>query len=143
MTPRQQLVAHLATQHGEHIHRGTHQQLIVRHKNLHKAHLTHSHRPDGWTLGGDQIRFRIFLSPPRNPNSTKNEDRNWILNVANDFTGWRRPLPATWAGNITGAKCAADKLLGYQANWVAVGWGWKVEAIPPPDDDFKAEMQQW
>jgi hypothetical protein len=127
MTPKQALVAHLETQHGEHVHRGTHQHLKLRHRVVHQQHLTHTHHPSGWATGGEQMEVKISLCPPKNVNSTRNGDRNWVLNIANlsQGTGHRWEMAGTREYDIPGAKSAADKLLGYEANWVAVGWGFE------------------
>jgi hypothetical protein len=80
---------------------------------------------DGMTLGTDQIEYRIFLSPPKNPSASRNGDRNWVLNVTHKGGGWRWEMPGTREGDIPGAQSAADKLLGYQANWVQHGRGFE------------------
>lgn len=128
MTPKQELVAHLEAQHGEHIHRGTHQQMVLRHRALHRQHLTHSHQPAGWTTGSEQIAVTITLSPPKNPSASRNGDRNWTLHIAHlsQGTGWRWEMPGTRAGDPEGAINEANKLLGWVADWEPVGWGWKV-----------------
>jgi len=129
MTPKQQLVAHLAEQHGEQspTRRAPYQKLVLRHQSLHKRYLTHSHLPTGWTTGTDQTRTRIFLCPPKNPGATRNGDRNWVLQVTTPTSGWRCELAGTWEGDITGAQTAANKELGYEANWVlnTTGYGYE------------------
>jgi hypothetical protein len=126
MTPKQQLLAHLETQHGDPAHRGSHQQLVLRHKGDHdNRRLTHGHKPAGMTLGTDQIEYRIFLTPPKNPSASRNGDRNWVLNISHKGGGYRYEMAGTWEGEIPGAKSAADKLLGYEANWVKSGWGFE------------------
>jgi hypothetical protein len=129
MTPKQQLVSHLAIRHGEDTSkamRKPHQTLVLRHKDDHEARrLTHGHQPTGMTQGTDQIEYRIYLSPPKNPSASRNQDRNWVLTIAGKGGGWRWEMAGTWNGDVQGAKDAADKLLGYQAHWVKSGWGFE------------------
>ena len=42
-------------------------------------------------------------------------------------SGWRCELAGTWEGDITGAQTAANKELGYEANWVlnTTGYGYE------------------
>lgn len=119
MTAKQELVAHLAeVGHGAFVSpRGTLKELQERHTRAHRGfHLTHD-------VHGKPVR--IFLSPPKNPSASRNQDRNWVLNVSHQGHGWRWEMPGTWNGDVAGAKDAADKLLGYQANWVKSGWGFE------------------
>lgn len=127
MTPKQEIVAHLELHHGEHVHRGTHQQLVLRHRAAHRHHLTHTHRPNGWTTGSEQIEVTISLSPPKNPSASRNGDRNWVLHIAHlkEGHGWRYELPGTRAGDVDGATLAADNLLGWKPAWVPKGWGFE------------------
>jgi hypothetical protein len=129
MTPKQALVAHLASQHGEHVHRGTHQHWITWHQDDHHSrHLTHQHRFLGYKDGGEQIDVTITLAPPKNASASRSQDRNWSLHVANlsQGSGWRYEIPGTRAGDPDGAINEANKLLGWIADWEPVGWGWKV-----------------
>jgi hypothetical protein len=128
MTPKQQLLAHLETQHDDRAQaRLAHQRLVLRHKDHHDRnyYLTHRHQPAGWTTGGEQIPVRIFLSPPKNPSSNSAKDRNWVLNVAHKGGGYRYEMPGTSVADPEGAQDAADAIIGYAGNWVAVGWGFQ------------------
>jgi hypothetical protein len=101
----------------------------MQHKGMHdNRHLTHQHKVDGWATGGEQIQMTITLAPPKNPNASRNQDRNWSLHVANlsAGTGWRYEIPGTRAGDPEGAINEANKVLGWVADWEPVGWGWKV-----------------
>jgi hypothetical protein len=130
MTPKQQLVAHLECQHNDHVHRGTHQQLVLSHMIHHdKRILSHRHSADGMTTGTGQIAVRIFLSPSKNPSASRNQDRNWVLNVTLKDRGQRWEMAGTWSGDVEGAKKAANHILGYEANWVAVGWGFQHQEV--------------
>jgi hypothetical protein len=128
MTAKQKLMNHLIEQHGEvnRVMRGTHQQLAVKHKLDHDARrLPHTHGSEGWFTGGDQVKLKIYLSPPKNPGASRNGDRNWTINIAAKGNGWRWEMPGTWDGDPMGAVAAANKLLGWEPNWVPFGWGFQ------------------
>jgi hypothetical protein len=128
VTPKQELTAHIL---GEELHadapppsRATLNQLALWHAQAHRdRHLTHAH--ENHTLPGYPVR--IFLSPPKNPSASRNQDRNWVLNISHQGHGWRWEMAGTSAGFPDEAKVAANKLLGYEANWVKCGWGWEVK----------------
>lgn len=127
MTAKQDLVAHLEAQHGLQVHRGTHKQLTLRHKLDHESrHLTHNHAIADMVTGNCSFPVRIALSPPKNPSSNRNGDRNWVVNISQGHTGWRYEIPGTRAGDPEGAINEANKLLGWVADWEPVGWGWRV-----------------
>jgi hypothetical protein len=130
MTPKQKLVNHLAVQHGDDTGKAMrlpHQKLVLRHKDHHdNRRLTHGHQPTGMTMGTDQIEYHIFLCPPKNPSASRNQDRNWVLNISHKGGGWRWEMPGTWSGDPEGAKETANKLLGYAADWTANGWGFVI-----------------
>lgn len=133
MTPKQELLAHLEAQHGYHqwSKKANHELLTKAHRQEHtEKHLTHSHKPEGWATGGEQIRVLIFLSPPKNPSASRNGDRNWTLNISHidEGRGWRLELPGTNANFPEEAKAAANKSLGGFAEWSAKGWGFEVKA---------------
>jgi hypothetical protein len=127
-TPKQALMGHMMNDHGFSRPAGTHKQLILNHRRVHTSnvYLTHTHKPDGWVTGGEQIQVRISLCPPKNPSASRNGDRNWVLHIAHKDGGYRYEMPGTWEGDVKGAKEAANKLLGYEANWVinATGYGY-------------------
>jgi len=129
MTPKQSLMAHMKERHGVSAPRGTHKQLIQGHRINHTRHLTHGHRPDGWVDGRDMTECSITLCPPKNPSATRNGDRNWVLHIAylSEGRGWRWELAGTWEGDTKGAKEAANKELGWVANWVIneTGYGYQ------------------
>lgn len=132
MTAKQELLAHLEGQHGAQVkERLAHQKLVLQHKGLHDncRYLAHTHQPAGWTTGSDQIERRVFLSPPKNPSASRNQDRNWVLQIAEKGGGWRYEMAGTWQGDPEGAKTEADKILGYAANWVACGWGFQHQEV--------------
>lgn len=124
MTDKQKLVAHLEAEHGEHVHKGTHNNLTIRHRSDHEARkLPHTHRPEGWATGASQVDLRIYLSPPRNSGGTP----NWVLSIDHGKGGQRYELRGTWIGEPDKAKSVANGILGYAADWVENGWGYKVK----------------
>lgn len=128
MTAKQKLMTHLIEQHGEpnRVMRGTHNELAVKHKLDHeKRRLAHTHSGEGWFTGGDQTTLKIYLSPPKNTTSSRNGDRNWTINITAKGGGWRWEMPGTWDGDAMGAVAAANKILGWDANWVPFGWGFQ------------------
>lgn len=140
LTPKQKLLAHVLKMHEDQANRTlktrfTFDQLAEWHAAAHKHHLTHKHgiyegrdtRVLGVRTGGEIEVVHIFLAPPKNPLATRNGDRNWSLNVTNKTGGWRRELPGTRADDVDGAIATATRILGYVADWEAVGWGWKVK----------------
>jgi hypothetical protein len=135
-TAKQKLAYHLRNQHHEQFV-GTLKQLEAAHKADHaKRHLTHKHRIERWDDEGnqilavdDQIHFKIFLSPPKNPGAARNGDRNWTINITGAGGGWRWEMPGTWEGDPKGAKETAAKILGWTPNWVTVGWGFQHEEV--------------
>ena len=134
VTPKQGLIAHLETLHQEYSNRGNHRQLALHHRHLHDGVLTHSHSPDGWATGHDQRATPITLIKPKNPSSSKAEDRNWTLQISGhpnkDMVQFVR-LYATRDGDDKGAKQAAEQWLGWAvADWVPLAGGFGV------NDDF-------
>lgn len=123
MTDKQKLVAHLEAEHGEHIHRGTHNHLVIRHHADHETRkLPHTHRPEGWATGASQVDLRIYLSPPRGPSAP-----HWVLTVDHIKGGQRYELHGTWVGEPDKAKSVANGILGYAADWIPKGWGFQVK----------------
>jgi hypothetical protein len=96
-TPRQKLVTHLMAEHdATGRHKGTHQELALGHQTDHDSKfLAHKHLAGGIVTGGDVVRFKIFLSPPRNPAAAHNGDRNWTLQLVTETGGYRYPLTGT------------------------------------------------
>jgi hypothetical protein len=134
MTPKQALVAHLTYTHGVARPRGTHKQLTIDHRHLHDVVLTHTHeQPEGWVTGDWKRQVRIVLIKPKNPSSTKAEDRNWTLQVAGHekacIIQFVR-LYSTYYNDDTGARRAAESWLGYMPKWIETrGGGWEVVGV--------------
>jgi hypothetical protein len=123
-TPKQSLLAHLAEQHNEIVRRGTHNHWALKHRHMHDTILLHTHAPDGWRDGGHQRVVRLVLVPPKNPASTKAEDRNWTLQVSGhqkSIVQFVR-LYGTYGADAQGAMKSAEQWLSYiPANWVQCG----------------------
>lgn len=124
MTPKQELIAHLAEEeHGPFPStnsKTTLAKLTEWHKQAHKRHLIHA-------LTGEPVQ--ISLAPPKNPSASRNQDRNWSLNIANmsKGTGWRWEIAGTSINFPDEAKAAANKILGWEPTWEPCGWGWRVK----------------
>jgi len=114
-TPKQALAAHLHERHNDRSP-GTHNALALHHKHLHDGVMPHTHASgDGWRTGGDLVTVAICLIKPKNPGSSKAEDRNWTLQIAG-----HRPhmvqfvrLYGTRDGDGAGAVIAAEQWLGW------------------------------
>jgi len=121
MTPKQALVAHMREWHGVSAPKGTHAQLMNGHKVHHSLVLPHTHEQDeGWRTGDWQRQVHISLIKPKNPSSTKAEDRNWTLHVSGHekacIVQFVR-LYSTHYNDPEGAKRAAEQWLGYLPKW--------------------------
>ena len=139
LTDKQRLAMHMADHHNHYGRvRATQQQLAVRHKDDHdqRPGLPHTHRPEGWFTGGDQIHLVISLAPPKNPGSQNRQERNWVLVIAkrgqNLSTHFH--LAGTHANDPAGAQAAANIILGYQAPWFEKGWGFQVQTTEKISD---------
>jgi len=130
MTPKQALTQHIRLLHiASPSARATLAQMVAWHDQDHASkHLAHGHRSPGDI--SDLTQVLISLSPPKNPSSNRRPDRNWSLHIAHmdKGTGWLLDLPGTRSGDPEGAIREADRLLGYQADWEPVGWGFRIMA---------------
>jgi hypothetical protein len=132
MTVKQNLMTHLKYTHATAgwNAKWTHKRLVDWHLATHRRVLTHNHntegRTSGYTDGSDQRPVRLCLIKPRNPSSSKAEDRNWTLQIV----GHENPaiinfvrLYSTRDGDEKSAIASAEQWLGYSPDWTPTGGG--------------------
>lgn len=131
MTKKQSLLAHIDyTPHaGEHPStRDTLVQIRKWHTECHMNHTnSHTHGSHyGFDSGADIQPVAIYLAPPRNPQGTNRKDRNWTLVVSRTNIVDYHDLAGTSVVDPEAAKHIANGILGYEAEWVENGIGWRL-----------------
>jgi len=135
-TLKQRLVSHL-----DHVFHGdqplpknpTLKQLQEWHHTAHRRYLTHTHAANHLADGSWGRVVDISLYPPKSPMAANRQDRNWTLQISkheNEYIVQFIALAGTFAGDVEGAKKAANLILGYQTEWVPNGWGYVLKETP-------------
>jgi hypothetical protein len=69
--------------------------------------------------------MRIYLAPPKNPNSAKAEDRRWHIIVSDGRIAQYTQVYGPSSIDTKGAKAEANRLLKHNFTWLKRGTGFQ------------------